>query len=525
MSHATLADVDILLVGPGGQNVLLLSDAGGSANLVNATFTFDDNAAAQIPAAPTTPVPSGTYKPTNVGAGDFFQGVPGPFGASFAVFAGTDPNGTWRLYIWDDVTFDAGSIASGWCVNITALGSVPVANAGGPYTVVEGSPLAFDGTGSTDADNDIVSYAWTFGDGATGTGPTPQHTYEVMGSYPVSLVVTDAQGATANATTSVTVLNAPGTPESFCNAAPITIRDANSALPYPSTLTVSGASAGSYKVTVTLKGMNHQTLLDIDMLLVGPAGQTVMLMSDADGGADLQNATLTFDDDAVGHIPATSGGVLPSGTYKPTNVGSPDAMPAGAPAEPYGSTLAVFLGTNPNGTWSLFLRDDTSLGGTNGSVTRGWCVNIMQTNAAPVANAGGPYSGAEGSPIDFDGTASTDPDNNIASYAWSFGDGETGSGATPQHTYANGGTYTVTLTVTDGDGLSSVATASVTVAHVAPTATFNAPGGGQRGKCGDDLADVAVRRRRSLCVRLRERLRRDWYGGERRVRSRQTTEW
>jgi len=475
ISHTATGDIDMLLVGPGGQNVMLMSDAGGSANLQNATLTFDDNATAQLPSTSTTVIPGGTYKPTNFGTGDFFQGLTEPFGASFAVFAGTDPNGTWRLYIWDDITFEAGSVASGWCVNITALGSVPVANAGGPYTVVEGSPLTFDGTGSTDADNDIVSYAWTFGDGATGTGPTPQHTYEVMGAYPVTLVVTDAQGATANATTSVTVLNEPGTPESFCNAAPITIRDANSALPYPSTIAISGVSAGSFKVTVTVRGINHQTLLDLDMLLAGPAGQTVMLMSDADGGADLQNATLTFDDDASTQIPATNLSILPSGSYRPTNVGSPDAMPAGAPAEPYGSSLAVFAGTNPNGTWSLFLRDDTILGGGTGSVTRGWCVDIAQTNAAPVANAGGPYSGTEGSPIEFDGTGSTDPDNNIASYAWNFGDGEMGSGPTVQHTYANGGAYTVTLTVTDADGASDVATASVTVADVAPTATFNAP--------------------------------------------------
>ena len=273
------------------------------------------------------------------------------------------------------------------------------------------------------------------------------------------------------------VLNAVGDPVTFCNPAFITIRDANSAVPYPSVLTVAGAPAGPFKITVTLIGMNHPTPTDLDMLLVGPAGQTVMLMSDAGGASDLRNATLTFDDDATGQIPAaTVGSVLPSGSYKPTNFGSPDFMPAGAPPEPFGSALAVFTGTNPNGTWKIFLRDDTVLGGSDAqSVTGGWCVNIVPTNAAPVANAGGPYSAAEGSPITFDGTASTDPDNNIASYAWDFGDGNTGSGPTVPHTYANGGTYTVTLTVTDDDGASDAATASVNVADVAPTATFNAP--------------------------------------------------
>ncbi|WP_405059001.1 PKD domain-containing protein [Kribbella sp. NBC_01505] len=52
----------------------------------------------------------------------------------------------------------------------------------------------------------------------------------------------------------------------------------------------------------------------------------------------------------------------------------------------------------------------------------------------------------------FDGSASTDPDGSIASYAWDFGDSQTGTGATPSHTYATAGTYTVKLTVTDNAG-------------------------------------------------------------------------
>ncbi|MDH3457707.1 MAG: PKD domain-containing protein, partial [Gemmatimonadota bacterium] len=61
-------------------------------------------------------------------------------------------------------------------VTVTAL-APPIANAGGPYTGTTGSPVAFNGTGSTDPDGTIVSYAWTFGDGSSGTGATPTHTY------------------------------------------------------------------------------------------------------------------------------------------------------------------------------------------------------------------------------------------------------------------------------------------------------------------------------------------------------------
>lgn len=184
---------------------------------------------------------------------------------------------------------------------------------------------------------------------------------------------------------------------------------------------------------------------------------------------------MTFDDDGTLQFPTGSAGTLPSGSYRPLNVGTPDAMLSPAPLEPYSSTLAAFASTSPNGTWRLFLRDDTLLGGSPGVVSGGWCVTILPTNSAPVAHAGGPYTGIEGAAITFDGTASTDPDNNIDTYAWDFGDGSTGSGATVQHTYANGGTYTVTLTVTDAGGASSSATATAMVADVAPTATFNAP--------------------------------------------------
>ena len=73
-----------------------------------------------------------------------------------------------------------------------------------------------------------------------------------------------------------------------------------------------------------------------------------------------------------------------------------------------------------------------------------------QYNNAPTADDGGPYIGVAGVPVTFDGTGSTDPDGNALTYSWEFGDGETGTGSNPEHTYDSAGTYKVNLTVNDG---------------------------------------------------------------------------
>jgi 6-phosphogluconolactonase (cycloisomerase 2 family)/PKD repeat protein len=85
-----------------------------------------------------------------------------------------------------------------------------------------------------------------------------------------------------------------------------------------------------------------------------------------------------------------------------------------------------------------------------------------------------PVPAPAGSASTFAGGPSTDPDGTVKTYAWDFGDGSTGTGATGTHTYAQPGTYDVRLTVTDDEGCSTttVYTGQATLCTGSPYATI-----------------------------------------------------
>ena len=82
--------------------------------------------------------------------------------------------------------------------------TLPVADAGQPQSAMVGQSVAFNGGGSTD-NLDIASYSWDFGDGGTGSGVTPTHTYSSVGSFTVKLMVKDLAGNSAAGKATVTV--------------------------------------------------------------------------------------------------------------------------------------------------------------------------------------------------------------------------------------------------------------------------------------------------------------------------------
>ncbi len=313
--------------------------------------------------------------------------------------ASSDPDGTIASYAWD---FGDGSLATGPTASHSYLqgGSYNVTltvtdNQGATNTASQGvsvvapppnqPPVAaftsaatflgasFDGTTSSDPDGTVVSWAWDFGDGATGTGSTTSHTYAAAGTYPVKLTVTDDKGAQTSVTNSVTVV---------ANQPPV-------AAFTPSVTNLAASFDGSAS-------------------------------SDPDG--TIASYAWDFGDGATGT------GATATHTY--------------ASASTFTVTLTV---TDGQGATNQVQQQVTT---------------TAPPNQPPVASF---TASTAGLAVAVNGSASSDPDGTVASYAWNFGDSGTATGATANHTYATSGTYTVSLTVTDNQGATTTTTKSVTV--------------------------------------------------------------
>jgi subtilisin-like proprotein convertase family protein len=169
--------------------------------------------------------------------------------------------------------------------------------------------------------------------------------------------------------------------DSFSNVSPIAIP--TNAQTAPSTITVSGFASNIADVEVTLSALTHPTTQSLDILLVGPDGQSMLLMSDAGDEADGDSPT--FDDQAAAQVPSAD--PIVSGTFQPTNydfAAAPDTFAPPAPTNAtHGSALAVFNGTNPNGEWRLFIKNQSAVEA--GSLGGGWSLRITAANGVPNA--------------------------------------------------------------------------------------------------------------------------------------------
>ncbi|MGI8808137.1 MAG: beta strand repeat-containing protein [Acidimicrobiales bacterium] len=427
VTHAFQGDIEVLLASPvSGRNLTVLSDAGTGA-LNNASLTFDDSAASMAPQnvawAP------GTYKPSNyteLSGADPFP-APAPTPSSFSTldeaFDGIAPNGTWSLYVLDDACPDAGSISGGWTLTITTVSgagtSTSVTSSLNPSRT--GQSVTFTAT-VTSAGNPVTTGTVTFKDGATilaanqalnGSG---QATFTTNSLAEGNHVITATYNGTASFNTSSGTVdqrvdnNSTVTGDQYCNPGPIAINDNGPATPYPSNIFVSGAPTSLGKVTVTLKNISHTFAGDIEALLVGPAGQNLVIASDA-STQPVSNVTVTFDDAASSQLPVTAAWAPAGSTIsaKPTNHTElvADTFPAPAPPPSAATTLDTFNATNANGTWSLYVKDDGAPD--IGSIAGGWCLNLTGDTTPPTVtiNQAAGQAGTTGvAPINFTATFS-----------------------------------------------------------------------------------------------------------------------
>jgi hypothetical protein len=174
------------------------------------------------------------------------------------------------------------------------------------------------------------------------------------------------------------VISIPGAEAAtFTNSTAISIPAVGPGIPfpaglYPSRIFVSGLSGQIASVSASLVQLRHTFPSALDVLLVGPGGESVLLMSDA-GAASISGVNLSFSDSSTAFLPST--GTIVSGTYHPTDHGTaPDPFLSPAPPGPYPTDLKVFDGTDPNGLWSLYVVSDATSNG--GAVSNGWRLNL-----------------------------------------------------------------------------------------------------------------------------------------------------
>lgn len=272
-----------------------------------------------------------------------------------------------------------------------------------------GVPLLvqFTGSASTDVDGTIVSYAWDFGDGNSSTQADPQYTYNALGNPIARLIVTDNGGAKDTAFVNISVID--------CIALP--------------------AAAAYGKIT----GGDQTHVNDMTYCFPGTIGskQLHYEIHDVDFNDEVAvrlNGKLLF------YAPVTANNAWSAAL----NVFIPDSCILDS-----SNNVLVFDNTyNPPNTniWGV----------------RNVSLQVPPANQTPHAVASvTPVIGPLPLNAQFTGSGSFDIDGTIASYAWSFGDGNTSTSANPSHTYTGLGTFTAQLIVTDNGGLKDTTTVTV----------------------------------------------------------------
>lgn len=335
-------------------------------------------------------------------------------------------------------------------------------------TVAEGSAATLGAT-VTAWSGDTLTYAWTFGDGATGTGAAPSHSWEENGSYTVSLVVTDDEGSTTSLSSTMTVTNAN----------PVASFSASVADEGAVSTFYGGATDAGVADTFTYSWDFGDGSIDSGETawhtFTNDGKYTVTLtVTDDDGGTDTEVQVITVGNTAPVLTSASGDAALvegDAGTY------TASATDEGADVLSYtwdfddGTTATgstVSHAWIQDGTYSVVVTADDGLDSDSTTVT------VTVSNGAPSIVSASGDNGPEGTALAFVAAASDPGTSDVLTYAWDFGDGATGSGDGLSHAFPDNGTYTVTLTVSDDGGASVDTSFAVTITNADPVVVSTA---------------------------------------------------
>ncbi len=362
-------------------------------------------------------------------------------------------------------------------VSVRVVNRAPAASTGDVlgFTV---TALVFDGSSSADIDGRIVNATWAFSDGVTLYGLTVLRSFGDDGSYSATLTVRDDDGATDSIGITIEITNQE--PTAIISTSPV--------MPFQPNTSAFFNGANSFDVDggitnytwvfpggVTVLGWNATYMFTQN----GTYNVTLVLVDDDGALGELTIAALVGNDTIGTRVPTPPvGRIAPSATTVFTGV--PVTLDASASTDDTGiisylwdfadgiqGVGVVVVHSWPNdGNFIVMLNvTDTDGNSSFASVT----IHVMDRppKAAILAS---PTDAPTLTLVSFDASSSSDPDGTLLYYRWSFGDGSVLYGRNVQHTYARAGAYTVTLTVTDNDGVEGSDSAVITVTNRAPRA-------------------------------------------------------
>jgi PKD repeat protein len=389
-------------------------------------------------------------------------------------FAG--PGNYWvYLYVTDN---DGQRVGTDHMVTVTAS-TPPVAAFTSSCTQ---NQCAFNGLGSFDPDGTITGYAWTFDDGSTGAGATTSHTFAAVRTFLVGLTVTDNSGLQSTVWHAVTVTLLPVADFSFnCTHNQCAFNGSTSFDPQGGTITGYAWAFGD-----------------------GSTG-TGSVQAHAYAVAGTFTATLTVTNSAglqgaVSHsLTVTMPPLRPVAAFMSSCTQNQCAFNGAGSSDPDGTIAAhawtfgdgtTGAGATPAHTYAAAGTFNVVLTVTDNSGLQGSVSHAVTVTMPPVPPVAVFTVSCTDAVCAFNGSGSYDPDGTIATYAWTFGDGVTGTGATASHTYAAAGTYTASLRVTDNQGLQGTVSHPVTV--TAPRSHVGDLDGATTGSGGSWTATVTV---------------------------------